>query len=487
LLALVISLSLVVGCKDDPPQEPAVHSLKLLSYQEVTSVLWDTVLRLDWEAQLDAATDSIVIEAVRLDSTQQVQRIHVMPGAGGYYEIAARTITFPAFRFRLRTMESGIAVESAVITFREIKPGISILYPVNEMPIHSDESIRVAWSTTGLPDSTTLMLSVRGEETESWVVLRNYAQSITEAIFPVRSIQRESFIFRVATADGSVFAVTPRIHVVPDTGDSPIVLLAPHTGDTLIYHKDALIWAPVHGQAGGIQSVSIKYDIGASKGRHGGVYPASQMFIPLMSIDPGTPPFVSFLFSSDGGSTWREDNVFAREHQRLLLPYTAMHNCYLRMRATSGARVFEDTVGPFDIVDEVEPLFEWKVGDQLRYMRKFKEAIIDTLTLEFTAREASADLIRYSVSEYSRADDTTRHYTITEDKKNMHRLEGWRIPPTDIYRYVDKHVESTMVEWYNDIEQIVKVTISRGLGITRIFTRYQYPYPETYYETVLLE
>lgn len=541
-LALILPLSLVVGCKDDPPQAPAENSLKLLSFQEVTSVSWEAVLRLDWEAQLDASSDSIVIEAVRLDSTQQAQRIHVMPGAGGHYEIAARTITFPAFRFRLRTMESGIIVESAAITFREIKPGITILYPVNEMPIHSDESIRVAWSTTGLPDSTSLTLSIRGEETESWVVLRNYTLSITEAILPVQSIQRESFVFRVAAADGSVFAVTPRIHVVPDTINAPIIVLNPRAGDTLVFHQDVLHWIPAPGMSKKITSIAISTHDSQVLSSDGGEYPSNRTSIALSEIlkDPpheqgsrwkytfhikvlpggeivtigpvtifdfrfekgldnevlrrGTRldiptyhtafgeknfhglnggefgPLVAFLFSSDGGNSWREENQFATRKKHMPLSIAASENCFLMMRGPIGSRFFADTTGPFRIIDNTTPLFTWNTGDVLRYVRTQDRMPSDTLTVSFIARTETSDLIQYSVEEHSSVSGERTKHTITEEKHNMHRLSGWRIPHTDIYRYADRDISSISSYWLH-IFHWIEVTLTRDVGIDVIEER----------------
>ncbi len=184
---------------------------------------------------------------------------------------------------------------------------------------------------------------------------------------------------------------------------------------------------------------------------------------------------VSYLLSADGGITWQEDNTFAGDYQTMLLSHPAAENCYLRMRGIRGTRVFEDTTGPFSIVDYTEPLFEWNVGDQFRYVLHNYYQLIDTIEVSFVNKVEGPNLIKYVIDERSFSTNKTVRDSITEYKSEMHRLEGWRIPPIDIYRFADRDLDSHEQMWYYPVNLNIKATVRKNLGIESTFERYWPP------------
>jgi len=190
---------------------------------------------------------------------------------------------------------------------------------------------------------------------------------------------------------------------------------------------------------------------------------------PDFSADPSRlEKHAVFAISTDEGKTWIEERAFYQERMSLLLTAQSAENCYLRMRSERGTRVFEDIAGPFTIVDEITPMFEWKVGDQLRYrLYKTHGHILDTLTLTVVSIEEYAERINYECTEYSARSGITRNVQITEDKSAMHLIKGWIFPRANIHRYADANLDSYQTSW-NEGPSFLQITVDvvRGKGIT---------------------
>ncbi len=544
------------ACKEDPPQGPTEESLEITTYLDTVSVPALSLLELEWKAALGSIDDSIRIEAINHSGFEGSRFLMMRPGKSGRFIIRADEIGFEAFHFRLSTILSGMRRESAEIRINDRTRDIWFTHPTGERTYASDDTVQLNWSTFGIAPEEMLTLSVRSGENSPWEPLMSVQAGMASLTIPATLLRSPASFLRLAVGSEEVFAISPKLYVLQQSGSEKIVVYSPVAGGVYVLHRDVFRWRPVAGAAAGISQIEIEFYIGAAlydRRR----FPGTQYEIPLMDImsrvdesgifghtfriralpdthavvisrveivdfriltrlenttlrrgtplevrawhstfltrvpesDGGGKRYVDFYLTTDGGMTWKNENAFAWQEHASLLPSAAANECYLRMEGHAGNRLIADTTGPFKIIDNTAPLWEWKVGDILRY--RYSESPwhqkTDTLTIEFIDKREDGDRIVYTLHEHSSKYDTVAVETITEHKNDMHRLEGWRIPKVNAYRYVDAQLQGYHVEWYRGVNIAHRLYTERGYGITMINERYWYGNPEINIDVALIK
>ncbi|MFA6234015.1 MAG: hypothetical protein WC824_07475 [Bacteroidota bacterium] len=553
-IGLSILLISVTACHDDPPQAPPSGTLQsdsliLLSYLEPAEVSSRSYLTLEWKAQLGSAADSIVIEAVNNTSPGGMRQLQTRPGSDGTFSVQAGDVGFQTFRFRLRTLVSGIIRETAPIRLRDEARDIWFAFPAQNLSVWETDTLHIRWASVGLDANEAVMLSIRTDENQPWSIVNTLRAVDTVVDLPVQSLGRTVFNLKLAPAKGDIAEISARIRVLPSTWAAPIAVLAPRNGDTLIWHRDALEWVPAPGSENKITELEVRYREMTSSYDYTRRFPGTRHEIPLSEIilrAPEETPFrasyimyiralpdthsiqigpffvfdfrfitrlenatlrrgtvldikrahtgfgdlipwrdyrnsssetpVHYFLSMDGGASWNEENEFAWFNSLgacgQFLTARVAGECLLRMVAVRGARTFADTTGPFSIIDRTSPLFEWNIGSTFRYKYDtLPYSPTDTLTVQIVGKVDDGKVITYTLREYSARTGQYRTGTIWENKNEMSRLSGWKIPGVNVYRYADSDEDEYSVYSYQVGYFSASVTVRRQKGLLKLYER----------------
>ncbi|MFA6233016.1 MAG: hypothetical protein WC824_02345 [Bacteroidota bacterium] len=450
--------------------------------------------------------------------------------------MSALEIGFSVFRFRIRTVLSGMIAESAPLSLNGAVKDLWIVAPAADVTLRRGDTLQLKWRSIGIDADEPLILSLRGSASEPWQGITTIRAGSASHMLHTAQITIASFQLQLATADRTAVDVSGVIDLIPASATNRILVLRPLDRDTLWLHRDYFRWKPAPGMdISGISGIQIDYAHGAAVNR-GGTFPTDRREIPLMEIipegqsssnftfyvralpdthailidrvvvsdfrfltrlegavlhrgdypkvytaasrfsdkipykDSGRINFPRYYLSTDLGQTWKEENVFSsNHHQKLLLSHPAADGCYLRMEGFIGRRMFADTTGPFRIEDRTSALWEWNVGDVMRYRYRPPGYPYDTLVVECTDIEDRGSVILYTLREYSEKNDTTAVYTVTEFPDDMHRLVGWHLLPVDTYRYCDVDLDEYDVSWSRDADITVHCSVKRQKGIKRLY------------------
>ncbi len=242
ILFVVLVLALV-GCKDDPPTAQQSDQLLLHSYAESARVSVNSTLMLEWTADLASEEDSIVIEAVSHQTPMASRVLIVLPGRSGSFSIAAREIGYSTFHFTLHTRRSGIVRQTAPISLSNQDRDIWFEKPAKPAVLRAIDTLLVQWSSLGLASDEVVTLSIRSSDSDPWQKLREVLPAESVLKLPVADLSRSSFVLKLATESGDASAISPKVFVLSDTANPPILIVSPNPGDTLQYPRDGITWA----------------------------------------------------------------------------------------------------------------------------------------------------------------------------------------------------------------------------------------------------
>ncbi|MDT8324389.1 MAG: hypothetical protein RRA94_09775, partial [Bacteroidota bacterium] len=257
-LTRVIALGLLLGCaacKEEPPQAPSTDDLTLTSFLEEAVVGMDDTLQLMWTANLSSPTDSIILSAICDTGAVDVRQLAVFAGKSGSFSVRADDIGCSRFHFQLRTSETEIVRSSAGI--RVMSTGPRQLWFISHWPraVWETDTLLVRWQSRMISEDEELTLSIHSDGQGNWSPLTRLTASDTSFALPIKNLGRSSLSLRISTAAGDVFDTSPSIDVIPAQSSEALAVLEPRSGDTLVWHRDALVWLPAPGRENAISEI----------------------------------------------------------------------------------------------------------------------------------------------------------------------------------------------------------------------------------------